>query len=131
VKKSRSSWKRALGLRETTPPRPGTYDYDPNEDALRRLKRAARKAPKLRDSGRVFDNHGNEITGQVDKRGRPIAPKPEPVAPRSGQRSTAPRRPRAEPITSHPTAGLGVGGPGAGSLPPRGREPAGRGGRSS
>jgi hypothetical protein len=118
-------------LGDTTPPRPGTWDFDANEDAFRRLKRAARNAPKLRDSGRVFDNRGNEITGQVDRNGTPIAPRPEPVAPRSVQRSTAPRRPRAEPITSHPTAGLGVGGPGAGSLPPRRREPAGRGGRSS
>ncbi|KAI4844972.1 hypothetical protein E4T44_05890 [Aureobasidium sp. EXF-8845] len=115
--KSRSWIKRALGLGETTPPRPGSEESVPNQDALRRLRARFKKTPKPRETGRVFDNQGQEVTGQVDSNGRPIAPEPAPVAPRSSQRSTASHRPRAEPIISHWTAGLGVGGPGGGDIP--------------
>ncbi|CAD0088636.1 unnamed protein product [Aureobasidium vineae] len=107
--KRRSWFKRALGLGEITPPRPSTYMYD------------------LRETGRVFDNQGREITGLVDEKGRPIVPKPTPVP--KPDRSTASRRPRAEPITSHWTAEMGVGGPGGGFVPPKGRKPAGEGER--
>jgi hypothetical protein len=123
AKKHRGWFKRALGLGETTPPRPGDYWYDPTKEAVRKLKAEIKQAPKPRKTGRVFDVPGKEVTGLVDKKGRPIASKPAPVAPKLGQRSTASRRPRAEPITSHWTAGLGVGGPGGGSIPPSRREP--------
>ena len=126
TKKRRSWFKRTLGLGETTPPRPGTYQYNAYEEALREWKAQLEKAPKPRKIGRVFDNQGREITGQVDKKGRPIVPKPA-LAPPKSDRSTASRRPRAEPITSHWTAGLGVGGPGGGFVPHRRLMPAGEG----
>lgn len=85
-----------------------------------------KKAPKPRETGRVFDNQGREITGQVDKKGRPIIPKSALALPKT-DRSTAPRRPRAEPITCHQAAGLGVGGPGRGFVPPKRQKPAGEG----
>jgi hypothetical protein len=125
--KKRRGWlKRTLGLGETTPPRPGTYQYNAYEEAHRKWMAEFNKAPKPRETGRVFDNQGREITGQVDKKGRPIVPKSV-LAPPKPDRSTAPRRPRAEPITSHYTAAWGVGGPGGGSVPPRRRGPLGEG----
>ncbi|KAI4725980.1 hypothetical protein E4T49_06308 [Aureobasidium sp. EXF-10728] len=126
--KRRSWFKRALGLGEITPPRPGTYMYDVYAEELRKLRAEAKKAPKPKETGRVFDNQGREITGLVDKKGRPIIPNPAPDLKSDG--STASRRPRAEPITSHWTAGMGVGGPGGGFVPPKERKPAG-GGRTS
>lgn len=126
AKKHRGWFKRTLGLGETTPPRPGTYQYDAYEEAHRKWMAEFKKAPKPRETGRVFDNQGREITGQVDKKGRPIIPKSA-LAPRKSDRSTAPRRPRAEPITCHQAAGLGVGGPGHGFVPPKRQKPAGEG----
>lgn len=86
------------------------------------------KAPKPRETGRVFDNQGREVVGQVDKKGRPMVPKPA-LAPPKSDRSTAPRRPRAEPIICHSAAAWGVGGPGGGFVPPRRREAPGEGER--
>ncbi|KAH0269546.1 hypothetical protein KCU91_g8645, partial [Aureobasidium melanogenum] len=123
----RRGWfKRTLGLGETTPPRPGTYQYDAYEETHRKWMAEFNKDPKPRETGRVFDNQGKEITGQVDKKGRPTVPKSA-LAPPKSDRITAPRRPRAEPITSHYTAAWGVGGPGGGSVPPRRRGPPGEG----
>lgn len=127
AQKSRSWIKRTLRLGETTPPRPGSCESDAEQDALRKLKTESKKAHKNKEAKRVFGNQGQDTTGQVDKKGKPTGPKFEEAAPRA-DRNTAPRRPRAEPITSHWTAGLGVGGPGAGSTPLIGHQPAGRGG---
>ncbi|KAK6007423.1 hypothetical protein QM012_004237 [Aureobasidium pullulans] len=124
--KRRGWFKRALGLGETTPPSPGTYLYDAHAEALRKWRVQFDKNPRPRETGRVFDNQGREITGQVDKKGRPIIPKSA-VAPPKSDRSIASRCPRAEPITSHRAAAWGAGGPGGGSLPPRRRDPAGEG----
>ncbi|KEQ58707.1 uncharacterized protein M437DRAFT_69643 [Aureobasidium melanogenum CBS 110374] len=77
-----------------------------------------RDSPKPRETGRVFDNQGREVVSQVDKKGRLMVPKPALAPPKSG-RSTAPRRPRAEPIICHSAAAWGVGGPGGGFVPPR------------
>lgn len=111
---------------ETTPPRPSSSEPDAEQDALRKLKTQSKKVPQHKEAGSVFGNQGQDITGQVDMRGRPIGPESAKAAPKPG-RSTASRRPRAEPITSHWTAGLGVGGPGAGSTPPIKQQSAERG----
>ncbi|KAH0289715.1 hypothetical protein M436DRAFT_84825 [Aureobasidium namibiae CBS 147.97] len=123
--KSRSWIKRALRLGETTPPRPGSYEFDAEQDALRKLKAESKKTHKPKATGRIFCNQRQEMTSQVDQEGRPVVPNSVDATRRPG-RSTACRRPRAEPITSHWTAGLGVGGPGAGSRPPIIQQPAGR-----
>ncbi|KAI5199132.1 hypothetical protein E4T39_06453 [Aureobasidium subglaciale] len=105
--KRRDWFKRTLGLGNITPPPPGSYEYDPQAEALQKLKLEARKAPKIKPSGRFFDNQGREITG------KPV-PRCAVATPKSDQSSTASRPARAEPRTMHWTAALGVGGPGAG-----------------
>lgn len=95
---------------ETTPPRPGSHEFDAEKDALRKLKAESKKATEPKEARRIFGNQGQNITGQVDKKGTPLSPNSAKAAPGPG-RSTASRRPRAAPITSHWTAGLGVGGP--------------------
>ncbi|KAG9849610.1 hypothetical protein KCU98_g4815, partial [Aureobasidium melanogenum] len=93
---------------------------------------AAAWPPKAQDTtepqkgSEESDEPGREITGQVDKKGRPIVPKSA-LAPTKSDRSTASRSPRAEPITSHLAAGWGVGGFGGGFVPPRRPKPPGEG----
>ncbi|KAI5256768.1 hypothetical protein E4T42_01463 [Aureobasidium subglaciale] len=94
ARKRRGWLKRTLGLGNVTSPPPPPGSYDPQAEALQKLKLEAKKAPKVKPSGRFFDNQGKE--------------------PKSDQSSTASRPARAEPRTMHWTAALGVGGPGAG-----------------
>ncbi|KAI5239407.1 hypothetical protein E4T47_06635 [Aureobasidium subglaciale] len=104
----RRGWvKRTLGLGNITPPHPPPGSFDPQAEALQKLKLEAKKAPKVKPSGRFFNNKGKEITGE------PVLCRAV-ATPKSDQSSTASRPARAEPRTMHWTAALGVGGPGAG-----------------
>lgn len=106
-----------MGLGSTTPPPPDSYLYDPRAERFQRMRAEAKKAPKRKETGRVFDNQGREITGQIPSGRTPFVPKFD--------RNNFPRRPRAEPITTGFRAREGYGRCGGGSATPKSRKSAG------
>ncbi|OBW66802.1 MAG: hypothetical protein AUREO_031340 [Aureobasidium pullulans] len=114
--KHRGFWKKALGLRSTTPPPPDSYLYDPRAERFQKMRAEAKKLRRPKDTGRVFDCRGKEITGQIPSRPASFVPK--------FNRSDFPpsRPPRAEPTRQDFRIGAGVGGSAGGSATPKREE---------
>ncbi|THZ85627.1 hypothetical protein D6C84_03166 [Aureobasidium pullulans] len=116
VKKHRGFWKKALGLGSTTPPPPDSYLYDPRAERFQKMRAEAKKLRRPKDTGRVFDCRGKEITGQIPSRPASFVPK--------FNRSDFPpsRPPRAEPTRQDFQVRAGVGGSAGGSATPKREE---------